>query len=162
MGSIPTSRLELDSKRQIMATVAECLRSKPERLVSVSSNDYVVVALQLMRDHRVRAVLVIDDSRLVGIVTQGDCAIKVLLPGYDAKQTHVSQVMTPNPMTVKPTDPLEACMGLMANRGIRHLPVLDGNRLVGVVSVGDVVKDSIHRMGEQIGFLETYIKGHGA
>ena len=66
-----------------------------------------------------------------------------------------------NPMTVKPSDPLEACMGLMANRGFRHLPVLDAGRVVGVVSVGDVVKDSIRRMGEQIGFLETYIKGHG-
>ena len=128
----------------------------------MGSSEYVVVALERMRDHRVRAVLVIDDSRLVGIITQGDCAIKVLLPGHDAKQMPVSAVMTPNPMTVKPTDPLEACMGLMANRGFRHLPVMDGERLVGVISVGDVVKDSIHRMGEQIGFLETYIKGHGA
>jgi CBS domain-containing protein len=65
-------------------------------------------------------------------------------------------------MTVRPADPLEACMGLMANRGFRHLPVLDGGKLVGVVSVGDVVKDQVRQMGEQIGFLETYIKGHGA
>ena len=107
-------------------------------------------------------VLVMDGDRLAGIITQGDCAIKVLLPGRDAKQTLVSEVMTANPMTVKPADPLEACMGLMANRGFRHLPVMDDGRVVGVVSVGDVVKDSIRRMGEQIGFLETYIKGHGA
>jgi CBS domain-containing protein len=98
----------------------------------------------------------------VGIVTQGDCAIKVLLPGKDAKATVVSEVMTRDPMTVRPADPLEACMGLMANRGFRHLPVLDGGKLVGVVSVGDVVKDQVRQMGEQIGFLETYIKGHGA
>ena len=145
----------------MMATVQQCLQDKSDRLVSVRSGDYVVQALQLMRDHKVRAVLVIDDDRLTGIVTQGDCAIKVLLPGRDAKQTLVREVMTVDPMTVKPSDPLEACMGLMANRGFRHLPVMDGGRVVGVVSVGDVVKDSIRRMGEQIGFLETYIKGHG-
>jgi CBS domain-containing protein len=145
-----------------MATVQQCLQSKPSRLVSVRSSDFVVQALQLMRDHRVRAVLVVDDNKLVGIVTQGDCAIKVLLPGKDAKATVVSEVMTRDPMTVRPADPLEACMGLMANRGFRHLPVLDAGKLVGVVSVGDVVKDQVRQMGEQIGFLETYIKGHGA
>jgi CBS domain-containing protein len=145
-----------------MATVKQCLKDKPDRVVSVRSGDHVVQALQLMRDHRVRAVLVIDDDRLTGIITQGDCAIKVLLPGRDAKQTLVHEVMTANPMTVKPGDPLEACMGLMANRGFRHLPVMEGERVIGVVSVGDVVKDSIRHMGEQIGFLETYIKGHGA
>ena len=144
-----------------MATVQQCLKDKPDRVVSVRSDDLVVQALQLMRDHRVRAVLVIDDGQLAGIITQGDCAIKVLLPGRDAKQVLVREVMTANPMTVKPSDPLEACMGLMANRGFRHLPVMDGVRVIGVVSVGDVVKDSIRRMGEQIGFLETYIKGHG-
>jgi CBS domain-containing protein len=145
-----------------MVTVAQCLQTKPNRIVSVRATDTVVLALQSMRDERVRAVLVMEAEQLVGIVTQGDCAIKVLLPGRDAKHTLVGEVMTANPMTVKPSDPLEACMGLMANRGFRHLPVTDGGRVVGVVSVGDVVKDSIRRMGEQIGFLETYIKGHGA
>ena len=145
-----------------MATVAQCLQTKPNRIVSVRTSDPVVLALQSMRDQRVRAVLVMEAEQLVGIVTQGDCAIKVLLPGRDAKLTLVGEVMTADPMTVKPSDPLEACMGLMANRGFSHLPVTDGGRVVGVVSVGDVVKDSIRRMGEQIGFLETYIKGHGA
>ncbi len=143
-----------------MATVQQCLNGKPSRIVSVASGDAVVQALQLMRDNRVRAILVIDDGRLSGIVTQGDCAIKVLLPGRDARHTLVREVMTANPMTVKPTDQIEACMGLMANRGFRHLPVLDGGRVVGVISIGDVVKDQIRRMGDQIGFLETYIKGH--
>jgi CBS domain-containing protein len=145
-----------------MATVQHCLQSKPARLVTVRPDDFVVQALQQMRDNRVRAVLVVDDGGLRGIVTQGDCAIKVLLPGKDATATRVSEAMTADPMTVKPSDPLEACMGLMANRGFRHLPVLEGGRLVGVISVGDVVKDQVRRMGEQIGFLETYIKGHGA
>ena len=114
-----------------------------------------------MRDNRVRSVLVIDDDQLTGIITQGDCAIKVLLPGLDAGKTIVSQAMTRLPMTVKPDDPIEACMGLMVTRGFRHLPVLNEGKVVGVISIGDVVKDMIREMGHTINFLETYITGHG-
>ena len=147
-----------------MTTVKNCLEQKPQPadLVSVGPDDMVVSALQLMRNHRVRAVLVLDAGQLAGIVTQGDCAIKVLLPGLDAKQVSVRDVMTAKPMTVKLADPLEACMGLMAPRNFRHLPVVEAGRVVGVVSIGDVVKDNIRQMGQQIDFLETYIKGHGA
>jgi CBS domain-containing protein len=147
-----------------MSTVKTCLdqKSQPFMLVSVAPDDTVVSALQLMRDHRVRAVLVLEARRLKGIITQGDCAIKVLLPGLDAKQVAVKDVMTVEPMTVKLTDPIEACMGLMASRNFRHLPVLEAGQVVGVVSIGDVVKDNIRQMGQQINFLETYIKGHGA
>ncbi|MFM7293352.1 MAG: CBS domain-containing protein [Burkholderiales bacterium] len=144
-----------------MNTVKNALAQKNAALVHVRSDEMVFKALQLMRDNRVRSVLVIDDSVLVGIITQGDCAIKVLLPGLDAKESVVSTVMTRNPMTVKLDDPLEACMGLMAARGFRHLPVLDAGKVVGVISIGDVVKDIIREMGHTISFLETYIKGHG-
>ena len=147
-----------------MTTVKACLDQKPRptSLVSVGPDDMVVTALQLMREKRVRAVLVVEANRLQGIVTQGDCAIKVLLPGLDAKRVAVKDIMTAQPMTVKLTDPLEACMGLMATRNFRHLPVLDAGAVVGVVSIGDVVKDTMRQMGQQISFLETYIKGHGA
>ena len=147
-----------------MPNVKNCLERKPQPtvLVSVGPDDMVVSALELMRSRRVRAVLVMQGDNLAGIVTQGDCAIKVLLPGLDAKQVPVRDVMTAKPMTVKPSDPLEACMGLMATRNFRHLPVVDAGRVVGVVSIGDVVKDNVRQMGQQIDFLETYIKGHGA
>lgn len=147
-----------------MTTVKICLSQKPQPLVTISvrSDEKVVVALQLMRDNRVRAVLVINDGKLEGIITQGDCAIKVLLPGLDAKQVQVKEVMTINPVTVKLEDPIEACTGLMASRNFRHLPVVQAGTVVGVISIGDVVKDSIRQMGQQIGFLETYIKGHGS
>ncbi|MCA2997848.1 MAG: CBS domain-containing protein [Rhodocyclaceae bacterium] len=144
-----------------MNTVKNALAQKNAAIVHVRSDEMVFKALQLMRDNRVRSVLVIDDGVLVGIITQGDCAIKVLLPGLDAKESVVSTVMTRNPMTVKLDDPLEACMGLMAARGFRHLPVLDAGKVVGVISIGDVVKDIIREMGHTISFLETYIKGHG-
>jgi CBS domain-containing protein len=147
-----------------MTSVKTCLEQKPQPtvLVSVSPDDRVVTALQLMRDNRVRAVLVLEGDKLKGIVTQGDCAIKVLLPGLDAKQVVVKDIMTVDPVTVKLVDPIEACTGLMASRNFRHLPVVEAGKVVGVVSIGDVVKDSIRQMGQQINFLETYIKGHGA
>lgn len=144
-----------------MITVKTCLSQKPGVLISVTSGESVQRALELMKENRVRSVLVIDAGQLAGIVTQGDCAIRVLLAGLDAKVTPVSQIMTRDPMTVKPEDPLEACMGLMANRNFRHLPVLEGGRVVGVVSIGDIVKDMIRQLGAQVSFLETYIKGHG-
>src|SRR6202140_989769 len=120
-----------------------------------------VAALRQMRDNRVRSVLVIDDYLLVGIVTQGDCAIKVLLPGLDAKQTPVGQVMTGDPVTVKPDDQLEGCMAMMAARGFRHLPVLDAGEVVGVISIGDVVKDIIRNLEHNVGDLMGYIMKDG-
>lgn len=147
-----------------MTTVKTCLKQKGNsvEVISVKPDEKVVVALQLMRDNRVRAILVIKDEKLMGIITQGDCAIKVLLPGLDAKQVLVQEVMTSDPVWVKLDDPIEACTGLMASRNFRHLPVVDAGRVVGVISIGDVVKDNIRQMGQQIGFLETYIKGHSA
>jgi signal-transduction protein with cAMP-binding, CBS, and nucleotidyltransferase domain len=115
-----------------------------------------------MRDFRVRAVLVIDDGELKGIVSQGDCAIKVLLPHLNPTQVAVSKVMTANPLTVKLSNSLDECMSIMVHKHIRHLPVLEDNKVVGVVSVGDLVKNIIELQGNQIKFLETYIKGHGA
>ena len=145
-----------------MTTVKACLSQKPSQLISVAPHEPVQRALELMKERRVRSVLVLDAERLVGIITQGDCAIRVLLTGRDARATPVSEVMTADPMTVKLSDQLEACMGLMASRNIRHLPVLDAGRVVGVVSIGDIVKDMIRQLGEQVSYLETYIKGHGA
>lgn len=147
-----------------MASVKACLAQKGPNVavISVKPEEKVVVALQLMRDNRVRAILVINNEKLVGIITQGDCAIKVLLPGLDAKQVSVQEVMTSDPVSVRLDDPIEACTGLIASRNFRHLPVVDAGRVVGVISIGDVVKDNIRQMGQQIGFLETYIKGHSA
>lgn len=142
-----------------MSTVKTALAQKKGVLIHVRSGDMIVEALRRMRDNRVRSVLVIDDGVLVGIVTQGDCAIKVLLPGLDAKQTPVAQVMTASPVTVKPDDPLDGCMALMSGRGFRHLPVLDAGKVVGVISIGDVVKNIIRdlelNVGDLMGFIMT-------
>ena len=144
-----------------MSTVKSALAQKSGALIQVRSGDMLVQALRQMRENRVRSVLVIDDDVLVGIVTQGDCAIKVLLPGLDAKQTPVRQVMTSSPETVKLDDRLEGCMTMMAARGFRHLPVLDAGKVVGVISIGDVVKNIIRDLEQNVGDLTGYILRDG-
>jgi CBS domain-containing protein len=145
-----------------MTTVKKIIDQKAGTIFSVQSADPVESVLKIMRDFRVRAVLVIDDGELKGIVSQGDCAIKVLLPHNNPAEVLVSKIMTPNPLTVKLTNSLDECMAIMVHKHIRHLPVLDANKVVGVISVGDLVKHIIEQQGNQIKFLETYIKGHGA
>ena len=144
-----------------MTTVKQIIEQKANTIFSVRSSDTVENVLMLMRDHRVRAVLVVDDDDLVGIVSQGDCAIKVLLPNNNPKQVVISKIMTSNPLTVAPSNSLEECMAIMVHKHIRHLPVLEKNKVVGVVSIGDLVKNILELQGNQIKFLETYINGHG-
>jgi CBS domain-containing protein len=144
-----------------MTTVKKIIDQKSNTIFSVRSSDSIEDVLKIMRDFRVRAVLVIDDGALMGIVSQGDCAIKVLLPHNNPAQVVVSKVMTPNPLTVSLANSLDECMAIMVHKHIRHLPVLEKNQVIGVVSVGDLVKNIIELQGSQIKFLETYIKGHG-
>ena len=144
-----------------MSTVKNVLAQKSGPLIHVRSGEMVVEALRQMRDNRIRAVLVIDDGVLAGIVTLGDCAIKVLLPGLDAKQTPVGDVMTGNLVTVKPNDPLEGCMAIMAERGHRHLPVLDAGKVVGVISIGEVVKEIIRDLELNVNDLMGYMMADG-
>ena len=144
-----------------MATVKNCIDQKSANIISLAPTDSVFDALELMKANKVRSIMIIEGGALKGIVTQGDCAIKVLLPGWNAKQTLLSTIMTKDPVTVGLTDELDKCMNTMASRNIRHLPVVDSQKVLGMVSVGDIVKDIIRQQGDQIKQLETYIKGHG-
>ena len=105
---------------------------------------------------------VMGDGALGGLGAQGDCAIKVVLAGLRATQTLVSEIMTRSPMTVTMKESLQQCMAIMTTRNFRHLPVVENGRVVGMVSIGDIVKDIMSQQGDQIKQLETYIKGHGA
>ena len=145
-----------------MTTVKKIIEQKASTIFSVSSSDPVENVLKIMRDFRVRAVLVIDDNELKGIVSQGDCAIKVLLHHLNPTQVLVSKIMTPKPLTVMLSNSLDECMAIMVHKHIRHLPVVEKDKVIGVVSIGDLVKNIIELQGNQIKFLETYIKGHGA
>src|SRR6201990_444902 len=158
---VPLRRARTGPTRGSMNTVKEALAQKSGALIHVRSGDMVVEALRQMRDNRVRSVLVIDDDVLVGIVTQGDCAIKVLLPGLDARQTPVGQVMTGNPVTVKPDGPLDGCMAMMAARGVRRPPVLGAGKVVGVISIGAVVKNVIRDLEHNVDDLMGYIMKDG-
>lgn len=144
-----------------MATVKNCIDQKSANVISLRPSDSVYDALELMKSNRIRSIMIIESDALKGIVTQGDCAIKVLLPGWNAKQTLLETVMTKDPVTIALTDELDKCMNTMASRNIRHLPVVSNGKVLGMVSVGDIVKDIIRQQGDQIKQLETYIKGHG-
>ena len=143
-----------------MITVQKCISAKGAKIYSVSSTDTVHNALQLMRDNRIRSVMVIDSKKLVGIISQGDCAIKVLLPGKNATSTVVASVMTTNPLTVTFENTLSECMAIMDLKRIRHLPVVNNGDVAGLISIGDIVKTLMSDQDSQIKFLEIYIRGH--
>jgi CBS domain-containing protein len=142
-----------------MTLVKQVIEQKAKTIFSVRSSDTVEDVLMLMREHRVRAILVVDDEALVGIVSQGDCAIKVLLPNNNPKQIAVSEIMTVKPLSVTLSNSLDECMEIMVHKHIRHLPVVEKTKIMGVISIGDLVKSTIELQGRQIKFLEAYIHG---
>ena len=142
-----------------MSTVKTIIDKKTNTIFSVTSTEPVQNVLKVMRDHRVRAVLVIDNGALTGIVSQGDCAIKVLLPHHNPTQVAVSKIMTPNPLTVTLSNTLDECMAIMVHKHIRHLPVVEKNKVLGVISIGDLVKETIAYQQGLIKQLESYITG---
>jgi len=139
-----------------MKTVRQMLDGKAP-LVSISSAATVYDALALMARHDVGALIVIDDGRLTGIFSERDYARKVILHGKQSKDLAVAAIMTPHVVRVGPDDSVEACMTLMTERHVRHLPVVDGDAVVGVVSIGDVVKALLHEQQFVISQLERYI-----
>ncbi len=144
-----------------MVTVRNILAAKPARRFVVSADDSVHLALQLLAEHRIGALMVTSGDQLVGIVSERDCAIKVALPGLKATEVKVGEIMTRDVITIEPTQRLEDCMQEMTVRDIRHLPVLENGGVVGMISIGDVVKATIREQETHIEYLETYIKGHG-
>lgn len=144
-----------------MTTVQHCILGKGAKVFSVGPEDMVASALTMMRDNRIRSVMVMDEGKLVGIISQGDCAMKVLLPGNNAASTPVASVMTKNPLTVSYDNTLDECMAIMDLKRIRHLPVVHNGQVTGLISIGDIVKNMMSDQVSQIKFLETYIRGHG-
>lgn len=142
-----------------MAIVSDILRAKGRDVWSTAPNDSVYDALQLMAERNVGALLVLDGQRLAGIFSERDYARKVILKGKSSRDTAVREVMTENVITVAPDDSVEHCMIRMTERHIRHLPVIDKGELVGIVSIGDVVKEIIEDQRFTIHQLESYITG---
>jgi len=140
-----------------MKTVAQLLQAKPAGVVSIRPDVPVLDALKLLADKDVGAVLVMDGPALVGIVSERDYARKVALKGKSSGDTPVSEIMTREVMFVTPAQTNEECMALMTEKRARHLPVIDNGRVVGVLSIGDLVKDAISEQQFIIDQLERYI-----
>lgn len=140
--------------------VAGILEEKGTEIWSVASSDSVFSALETMAEHNIGAVLVLDGADLRGILTERDYARKVKLRALQSNDTPVGQIMTTVVHTVVPTATVAECMQLMTDERVRHLPVVDDDgRLVGVVSIGDVVKAMIAQQRDLIADLERYITG---
>ena len=142
-----------------MKTVSMLLQSKGDDAWSVSPGTTVYDALVLMAEKNVGALLVVEGGRLVGIFSERDYARKVILQGKSSRHTSVGEIMTSRVVYVRPEQTIEECMALMTDKRIRHLPVLEGDRVIGVISIGDVVKAIISEQEFMIEQLENYIAG---
>jgi len=140
-------------------TVNQILSVKGNEVHSIISTITVYEALGIMGEKNVGAVLIIEDNILKGILSERDYARKIVLKNKLSKETLVHEIMDTEITTVKPSDKIEFCMELMTEKRIRHLPVLDENKIVGVISIGDVVKATIEIQKHTIEYLDSYITG---
>ena len=146
-----------------MSIVRQLLEHKGYDVWSVEPGTTIYEALELMADKNIGAVLVIKDDELAGIFSERDYARKVVLAGKSSREMTVGEAMTDQVFCVRPDQSVEGCMGLMTDKHIRHLPVLENNRVIGVISIGDVVKSIISEQANTIQHLENYITtGHPA
>ncbi len=143
-----------------MKNVAELLKAKPARIVSVRPDQTVLEAIKVLAIEDVGAALVLSGNRLVGILSERDYTRKVVLEGRASSSTRVEEIMTPNVICVSPRTKTRDCMALMTEKSIRHLPVLDDGRVVGMVSIRDIVHDIIADQDFTIEQLEHYISGN--
>lgn len=142
-----------------MKHVRDILRKKGNEIWSVSPADTVFSALQTMAEKNIGAVLVMENEKIVGIMSERDYARKVALSGKTSKDVPVSEIMTSDVLYVTPDETLEDCTALMTDKHVRHLPVLENEKLIGIISIGDIVNGIIAEKKHYIKELEHYIHG---
>ena len=142
-----------------MKLVRQILKEKGHQFWSVGPDTLVIDALKLMAEKEIGALLVLDGSKLVGIMSERDYARKVALKGKSSVDTPVREIMTSKVFFIRPQQTVDECMALMTDKHIRHLPVMDGDKVVGVISIGDLVKATIDEKDFMIKQLENYITG---
>jgi len=140
-----------------MKTVQFILNQKPDVLYAVTKDSSVYHALELMMDKNISALLIMQDGQLEGIFTERDYARKVILQGKASKTTSMEEVMTSHVITVSPSEPVEKCMAIMTDKHIRHLPVEENGKIVGFISIGDLVRHVIEDQKTTIEHLQSYI-----
>lgn len=142
-----------------MTTVKQLLKTKGNQIWSIASDRTVYEALEMMAEKETGALLVIDNNKLVGIISERDYARKVILKGASSLKTQVRDIMTSRVPYVTPQNTVDECMALMTDKRCRHLPVMEDEQLIGVLSIGDLVKATIAQHEFHIHQLENYIRG---
>ena len=140
-----------------MATVSSLLRHKGRLIYSISPDAPVLDAIKEMAEHGIGALLVMQGEKLLGMVSERDYARKVILKGRSSSETKVSQIMSSPVLTVRPEESANECMRIMTDNRVRHLPVIEGERVVGVLSIGDLVRAVVEEQQQTIEQLEHYI-----
>lgn len=140
-----------------MGKVKEILSTKGNIIYSVTPDVVVFKAIELMCEKNIGGLLIMEGNKLVGIFTERDYARKLILKGKSSKDTPIGDLMTPNPFTVTPDNSIEDCMEIMTDKHIRHLPVVFEGTVLGMISIGDVVKSVIQEQRSIIEHLESYI-----
>ena len=139
--------------------IVSILNNKDNHIWSIGPEETVYDAIALMADKRIGALLVVTENRLIGIITERDYARKVILHGRSSRDTQVREIMTRSLITVTPDHTVDECMRLVTEHRIRHLPVLDDDKLVGLISIGDLVNSIIEAQAQTINHLHAYITG---
>ncbi|POF86828.1 CBS domain-containing protein [Pseudomonas putida] len=144
-----------------MKTVDEILKSKAlhQTVYTIGPTESVLAALKLLAEKNIGALPVVEDERVVGIVSERDYARKLMLKGRSSPFTTVAEIMTAAVITVEPKTKLDECMQLMTDRHLRHLPVVSEGKLLGLLSIGDLVKETISEQANLISQLQQYIRG---
>jgi len=142
-----------------MKKVHHVLQQKPSNIYSVERSVSVFEGLKVMLEKNISALLIIENEQLYGIFSERDYARKIALMGKSSKETPISDVMTADLITISPEDSIEHCMEIMTEKHIRHLPVIENGKVLGMISIGDAVKSVIETQKQTIEHLQSYISG---
>ncbi len=142
-----------------MTTVRKLLQNKGSHVWGIEPDAMVIDAIRLMAEKGIGALVVTDGGAVVGVLSERDYARKVLLKGRSSRTTPVREIMSTDVLFARPDENVEQCMNVMTDKRVRHLPVMEDDRLVGMVSIGDLVKAIITEQQETIEHLENYIRG---
>ena len=144
---------------EIFGTVSDILRNKGNQVWTTTPETWVIDAVRMMGEKNVGALVVLEDGQAAGVFSERDYSRKVVLCGRTSQNTKVGEILSRPAITVTPTDSIDDCMRVMTDRRVRHLPVVEGGALVGLVSLGDLVNWVIHVQRETINHLQSYITG---